>query len=350
MAKIAADRAVELAALVTSVELGGFSAAARQLGVTPSAVSKTISRLENRLGVRLLNRTTRRLTLTPEGEAFFARGQRILADLDEAEQEVTRFRATPRGLLRMHSLVAFGLHQLPPVLPEFFERYPEIEIELTVHDRVVDLVAEGGDLAVRTGPLPDSTLVARRICDTERLICAAPSYLERRGTPSTPDDLLRHDCLYVTGQTSLREWPFKDPDAPGGVRRIAVHGRFSADNADSVVRLALHGVGIIRLGELVVAEHVRAGRLVPLLTDVHYVEPVPLWAVCPPGRLRSPKVTAMVEFLIEKFGDAPWRHATAVDRAGADDAGGAADAPTSSRGTSRRAAPRRSRRAAATRR
>jgi DNA-binding transcriptional LysR family regulator len=312
MARIIPDRAAEFTALVTAVERGGFSAAARQLGVTPSAMSKTITRLENRLGVRLLNRTTRRLALTPEGEAFFARGQRILAEMNDAEQEVTRFRRTPSGLLRMHSLVAFGLHQLPPVLPEFLQRYPDIQVELTMHDRLVDLIGEGGDLAVRTGLLPDSTLVARRICDTERTICAAPAYLRRRGTPKTPDDLLRHDCLCVTSQPSLRQWPFKDPRRRDGVRTIEVNGRFAADNAESVLQQALQGVGIVRLGELVVAEHLRAGRLVPLLVDMHHVEPVPLWAVYPQARLRSPKVAAMVEFLIEKFADAPWRRPAAA--------------------------------------
>jgi DNA-binding transcriptional LysR family regulator len=314
MARIIRDRAAELTALVTAVERGGFTAAARQLGVTPSAMSKTITRLENRLGVRLLNRTTRQLALTPEGEAFFARGQRILAEMNDAEQEVTRFRSTPSGLLRMHTLVAFGLHQLSPVLPEFFERYPDIQVELTVHDRLVDLISEGGDIAVRTGLLPDSTMVARRICDTERIICAAPAYLRRRGTPRTPDDLLAHDCLYLAGQPKLRQWPFNDARERDGFRTIEVSGRFSADNAESVLQQALQGVGIVRLGEMVVAEHLRAGRLVPLLADMHHVEPVPLWAVYPHARLRSPKVTAMVDFLIEKFADAPWRHAAARPR------------------------------------
>jgi DNA-binding transcriptional LysR family regulator len=316
MARMIPDRAAEFTALVTAVERGGFTAAARQLGVTPSAMSKTITRLENRLGVRLLNRTTRQLALTPEGEAFFVRGQRILAEMNDAEQEVTRFRSTPSGLLRMHTLVAFGLHQLSPVLPEFLQRYPEIQVELTVHDRLVDLISEGGDIAVRTGLLPDSTMVARRICDTERIICAAPAYLRRRGTPKTPDDLLNHDCLYVSGQPQLRQWPFNDPRERDGVRTIEVSGRFSADNAESVLQQALQGVGIVRLGEMVVAEPISAGKLVPLLADMHHVEPVPLWAVYPHARLRSPKVAAMVEFLIEKFADAPWRRAAAGRRGG----------------------------------
>ncbi len=309
MAKIGQDRATELAALVKAIEGGGFSSAARALGVTPSAISKTITRLEARLGVRLLNRTTRRLTTTPEGEAFYARGRRILSEIDEAEQEVTRFRTTPRGLLRMHTLVAFGLHQLPPVIDEFLHRYPEMNLELSISDRLADLIEEGADMAVRTGVPRDSSLVARPICDTHRVICAAPSYLARHGAPRTPDDLLHHNCLYIGTQPALRRWPFSDASAPGGVRTIEVAGSVVADNAETVLQLALNGVGIVRLGELVVGEPIRAGRLVPVLTDVHHVEPLPLYAVYPHARVRSPKVAAMVDFLIEKFAHAPWRFA-----------------------------------------
>jgi len=309
MAKAGNDRALEMTTLVAAVEHGGFSAAARLLGVTPSAVSKTISRLEARLGVRLLNRTTRRLTATPEGESLVARGRHILAELDEAEQEATRARGAPRGLLRLHSLVAFGLHQLPPVLPEFLRRYPEVSIELSISDRVVDLVEEGGDLAVRSGRLADSSLVARRICETERVICAAPSYLKRHGTPRKPEDLLRHSCVVISGHPQLRRWPFDDAGSREGIRTIEVSGSIAANNAENVLQMALLGVGVVRLGELVTAEHIRAGRLVPILTDRHHVEPLPLHAVYPQSRLRSPKVAAMVDFLIEKFAHAPWRAA-----------------------------------------
>ena len=307
MAKIGQDRATELTALVKAVDSGGFSPAARALGVTPSAISKTITRLEGRLGVRLLNRTTRKLTPTPEGEAFCLRGRHILAEIEEAEQEVARFRAAPRGLLRMHTLVAFGLHSLPPVIGEFLLRYPEMRLELSISDRLVDLLEEGADLAVRTGVPRDSSLIARRICDTERVICAAPAYLKRHGVPRSPDELLQHNCLHISTQLGLRRWPFNDAAAPGGVRTLEVGGSVIADNAETVLQLGLLGVGIIRLGELVVGEPIRAGRLVPILIDVDHVEPLPLFAVYPHARVRSPKVAAMVDFLIEKFAHAPWR-------------------------------------------
>lgn len=306
MAKEGADRALELGTLVAAADHGGFSAAARALGVTPSAVSKTISRLEARLGVRLLNRTTRRLTPTADGDMLIARGRHILAELDEAEMQVTRSRGMPRGLLRLHTLVAFGLHSLPPVLPEFLRRYPEVQVEISISDRLVDLVEEGGDLAVRSGRLADSSLVARHICDSERVICAAPAYLRKHGTPRRPEDLLRHNCIVISGHPQLRRWPFDDPK-DDGIRTIEVGGSVSANNAENVLQMALLGVGIVRLGDLVTAEHIRAGRLVPVLVDRHHVEPLPLHAVYPQSRLRSPKVAVMVEFLIEKFAHAPWR-------------------------------------------
>ena len=203
------ERAEEMTVFVRAVELGGFSAAARALGLTPSAVSKGISRLEDRLGVRLLNRTTRSLTLTPEGATFLERSRRILADIDEAEQEVARFRSAPRGRLRLHISVAFGLHQLPPALPEFLTRYPDVDLDISVSDREPDLAEEGIDLAVRSGEVADQSLIARRICLMERVICAAPAYLKKHGTPRTPDDLLQHNCLLVSAQPNPANWPFR---------------------------------------------------------------------------------------------------------------------------------------------
>jgi len=303
------DRSGQMIAFVRAVELGGFSPAARELGLSPSAVSKLVTRLEGRLGVQLMVRTTRRLALTPEGEAFFQRSQRILAEMEEAESEVSQFRRSPRGLLRMHTGVAFGLHQLARVLPEFLDHYPEIRLDLTVTDREVDLVEEGVDLAIRMGPLAESSLHARRICDLERVICAAPRYLKRHGTPRTPDDLARHNCIWITTLPALRRWPF---DTPDGQRLVEVSGNVVANNAETMLQLALMGVGIVRLVDALVGEPIGKGELVPILTDCHHVEPVPLYAVYPHGRQRSPKVTAMVNFLVARFRAAPWRHLPAA--------------------------------------
>jgi DNA-binding transcriptional LysR family regulator len=293
-----------MTAFVRTVELGGFSLAARDLGLTPSAVSKLVTRLEDRLGVRLLNRTTRKLALTPEGEAYFHRSQRIIADIAEAENELAQFRAKPKGLLRINVGTAFGMHQLSPALPAFLARYPEVQVELTITDRLVDLLDEGADLGIRLGSLVDSSLVARRICDLDRVICASPAYLKRHGTPRKPDELLRHNCLSVAYAPNLRRWPFMTPE---GVRHIEVSGNVNANNADTLLQLACLGVGIIRLSDAIVGAAIGDARLVPLLEDVHHREPLPLHAVYPQGRHRSPRVAAMIDFLVERFAAAPWR-------------------------------------------
>lgn len=303
-AQVAMTAPSDMGAFVRAVELGGFSMAAREMGLTPSAISKLVTRLEDRLGVRLLNRTTRRLALTPEGEAYFHRAQRILADIEEAENEVARFRAKPRGLLRINVGTAFGMHQLAPALPQFLARHPEMQVELTITDRLVDLIEEGADIGIRLGTLPDSSLVARRICEVERVVCASPAYLRKNGTPRKPGDLLAHNCLSMTYAPNLRRWPFATRE---GVRHVEVSGNATASSADALLQLALLGVGVIRLSDVIVGTAVAEGRLVPLLQEQHHSEPLPLHAVYPQGRHRSPRVAAMVEFLVERFACAPWR-------------------------------------------
>jgi len=182
------NRAAEMTAFVRAVETGGFSAAARDIGLTPSALSKLVTRLEDRLGARLLHRTTRRLQLTVEGEAFFARVRPLLTSLDEAEAEIAQAGASPRGLLRLHCGSAFGMHQLAPAIPRFLARHPAVEMDITISDHQAGAMEEGVDLAIRIGTLDESSMVARRICNLERVICAAPDYLSRHGTPRTPDD------------------------------------------------------------------------------------------------------------------------------------------------------------------
>lgn len=300
------DRAAEMNAFVSAVEHGGFSAAARELGLTPSALSKLVTRLEDRLGARLLQRTTRRLQLTPEGEAFFTRSQKILAAIDEAESEVTEANVTPRGTLRLHSGSAFGMHQLAPAIPRFLARYPDVRMDITISDQPLGTMEEGVDLAIRIGALDESSMVARRICNMQRVICASPAYLARCGRPQTPDDLQKHNCLWITSLPALRRWPF---DTDDGIRVVNVGGNVAANNAETVLQLAMAGVGITRLTDIIVGEAISRGDLVPILTDWHHAEPVPLYATYPSGRHLSPKVRAMVDFLVEEFGSAPWRKA-----------------------------------------
>jgi DNA-binding transcriptional LysR family regulator len=281
-----------------------FSAAAKSFALTPSGVSKIVSRLEMRLGVRLLTRTTRKVLLTAEGEAYFKECREILARIDEAEAQLMRQREEPQGLLRVHCGLTFGEAQLVPLLPEFLRRYPGIKLELTLTDHIIDLMKEGGDLAIRIGGAIVPSLVARRLCELERVVCAAPSYLRRHGEPRRPEDLARHNCLYVSGNPQLRRWPFRTSRGPVVVEAT---GSFSANNAKSVLDLALRGVGIARLVDAVVEQPLRQKRLVALFSDSHQVEPVPLVALYLQSRRRLPKVTAMLEFLSEKFAHAPWR-------------------------------------------
>lgn len=310
------DRPGELTAFVRAVDSGSFSAAARQLGLTPSGVSKVVSRLETRLGVQLLHRTTRSLSLTAEGDHFFRRAERILAEIEEAEIEAASARVSPRGVLRLHSGTAMGLHQLTTVLPEFCGRYPEVDLELSVNERRIDLarldIEEGADIVLRPGNLTDmrgdTLVIARKLCDLERVICAAPSYLARRGVPRTPDDLAQHNCLRLLDYADLSRWPFKGAD---GVRMIEIRGQHAANNAETVLQMGLAGLGILRLVDVMLGAHLSSGKLVPVLADCHHVEPVPLHVLMRRDKHRLPKVTAMVDFLFEKFASTPWRQPAA---------------------------------------
>lgn len=297
------DATSDLRVFVRVMDRGNFSLAANDLGITPSAVSKLVSRLEDRLGVRLLERSTRRLALTPEGETFLKRARRIVADIEEAEAEVAQIRGAPRGKLRINSGTAFGLHQLTPALAEFLGRYPEIDVELSITDRLVDLIEEQADIAVRSGHIPEGPFILRKLADLQRVICAAPAYLERRGTPKAAADLKHHDCVVVAGP-GLNRWPFK---TRGGIDVVEVRPRVTTDDAEAALRLAIEGAGIVRLSDVIVGNPLQNGELVALLTDVHHVEPFPLSAIYPGGRNRLPRVAVFLKFLEERFAHAPWR-------------------------------------------
>lgn len=294
------DSLDEMTAFVGAVERGGFSAAARALKVTPSALSKAIARLEERLGVRLLRRTTRSLALTPEGEAYYGRARRIVADIKEAENEVAGFRDRPRGVLKINTGNAFGYRQLMPALPEFLARHPDLRVELSFADKRVDIHESGDDVAVRTGGVEDDRLVARKIADAYRVICASPAYLAKRGRPKRPEDLRGHDCVLMADMPHLSRWPFKSGS-------VSVSGPMAVDSANAILEMGLAGVGVIRLSDFAVADHVRAGKLVPILVDWHVRESFPIWVVYPPSRNKVPKTAAFVDFMRARFGHAPWR-------------------------------------------
>lgn len=290
-----------MAVFVNVVREGGFSAAAKVLNLTPSAVSKQVARLEERLDARLLNRTTRQLSLTEEGETYFDRATAILADIEEAESLVSNRRSTPRGTLRVSSSIAFGRHQIVPMMPEFLNAYPEVRLQLSLSDSLVDLVQEGVDVAIRMAELTDSTLVARQLAVDRRVVCASPAYVRKHGIPKSIEALRNHNCLVVTNVPSIRDWEFA---FDGTVRRIHVEGRFEANSGVAVHEAALDGIGIAQLPTYLVAPDIRAGRLVSFLED-RIAPGRPIHAVYPHRRHLSPKVRVLIDYLVKKLTPVP---------------------------------------------
>lgn len=291
-----------LRAFVRIAETGSLSAAARDLGLSKSVVSKKLAALEDRLGARLVNRTTRRLSLTEVGAAFLDRSQRILADLEEAEQAVGRLSAEPRGVLRVNAPMSFGILHVAPALGDFMGRYPDLAVHLDLADRRVDLVDEGYDLAVRVGDLPDSSLVARRLAPVRQAVCASPAYWDRRGRPSHPRDLKGHDGLIYTYLPSPNDWRFREG---GRVFTVRVEGRLAANNGDALRRAALAGLGVFKTPTFIVGDDLRAGRLEAVLADFAD-DDLAVHAIYPHRRHLSAKVRAFVEFLGERFGPEPY--------------------------------------------
>lgn len=297
MARLEVNRSGELDVFVRVIELGGFSAAARACGMTPSAVSKLVARLEQRLGTRLVNRSTRRIQLTPEGCAFYERGVRILADLDEAERLASEH-SQPRGRLRVNANVPFGHHFLLPLVPEFLARHPGVSLDIVLTDEVVDVLEQRTDVAVRAGPLKSSSLVARRLGATRMVIVGAPAYLARAGTPATPDDLRRHNLLGLNYMRAASGWPLRC----GGEDCLVVPaGNAQASDGEAVRRLALAGLGLARLAAFQAREDIAAGRLVPVLEDCNPGDTEEVHAVfMGQGGYLPLRVRAFLDFLAER--------------------------------------------------
>ena len=284
------------------VESGSFSHAARDLHMTPSAVSKMIGRLEDRLGVRLLSRTTRKLSLTEEGRAFYQRVTPMLAEVEEAEETVSLSTAEARGVLKVNSSTAFGQYQIVPLIPAMLEKYPSLQVQLTMTDSIVNLVEEGFDVSVRIGTLTDSSLIARKLGVAHRVLVAAPSYIERHGAPTCPEDLKDHECLKLSIPTSLNKWEFTTADGP---RTVEVKGRFEADNAIALHEAALAGIGLFRAASFVVGDDIKAGRLIPVLDTFEISDDPGIFAVWPHNRNLSAKVRAFVDTLVDAFSPIP---------------------------------------------
>lgn len=283
---------------VAVVENGGFTSAADRLGISKSAVSKRISQLEARLGVQLLHRSTRRISLTEAGERYFGHAVEAFAAAKEAEDAVAQLQGAPQGRLRINAPMSFGRLHIAPLIPEFLKRYPGIEIEMVMDDRVVDLVEGGFDVAIRGGVLPDSALIARKLAPCHYVICAAPGYIAKHGEPSEPGDLLNHNCVHYAYFSGAHEWTFLGPDEPITVETT---GNYQVNNSEALREALIGGCGIGRLPTFIAGPDIGAGRLVRLL-DQYSMPSQTFYAVFPERRHLPAKVRVFVDFAVERFG------------------------------------------------
>jgi DNA-binding transcriptional LysR family regulator len=281
------------------VELGSITSGGRDLRLTPAVASKRIKELEKHLGVRLFNRTTRSLTPTGVGTVFYKEAKKVLSSIDDAEATVATFSDTPHGVIRVAAPLGAGRRLIAPLVPEFVEKYPGTEVRMRLSDRKVDILSDGLDLAFFIGTLQDSNMKLRKIADCERVLCATPEYLRRRGTPAVPDDLIveQHSCLLLRYPRSPEYfWVLQTPD---GTRKLEVAGKYDADDGDVLTDWALDSRGIVNKPRYEIAEHLRNGRLLEVLPDT---PPVATTFGClyPHRRLQDPKIRCFVDFIVEK--------------------------------------------------
>lgn len=292
-----ADRTRNLEVFCAVADAGSFSAAGRRLALTPSAVSRTLDRIEERLGARLLLRTTRALTLTAEGHAYLSAARRILADLDEAEEAIAD-QASPRGRIRVSAAISHGRFCIVPLLGEFVRRYPNILVDINLSDAIVDVTAGQADVAVRGGPLSDSALTARRLSENGRTIVASPAYLARWGVPERPEDLHNHNCLNFSFRRAEPVWPFRQD---GVDYALKVRGAIEANSAETLAQLAVDGVGIARIGNFSLGDAIAEGRLIPLLEPFNPSDKEVFHAVFIGGANMPARIRAFVDYLAERI-------------------------------------------------
>ncbi|HEY6641684.1 LysR family transcriptional regulator [Povalibacter sp.] len=301
----------DIAIFVKVVELSSFTAAADALEMSQPVVSKSVTRLEEKLGARLLNRTTRRLSLTEAGSELYRRSVRALEEIENAELEVARFQTEPRGTLRVSAPMSFSILQLGSKLQTFLDRYPGVHLELSLDDRQIDLIEEGFDVAIRIANLRDSSLVARKIVPCRQVLCASPAYLKKHGTPERPEDLLEHNCILYSFLSHAREWRLVDEQ--GETHVVPLKGSLQTNNGLVNRAACVSGAGIVMLPTFYVGEQLRSGELVPLLCKFRPID-IAIYAVYPERRNLSPKVRAFVDFLAETFGPEPeWEKGYPLD-------------------------------------
>ncbi|MFZ7072584.1 LysR family transcriptional regulator [Pseudomonas aeruginosa] len=293
------DRLECMKVFVKAVEVGSISSAAAELNLSSQLAGKQIRALEDGLGIKLLNRTTRRQSLTDSGQLFYERAKNILAEMDAAEALMAETRSEPRGRLRISAPITFGSRGLAPEIPEYLRQHPEVSVDLSLTNRTVDLVEEGFDVVFRTGDLPDSSLIARRLASYHLVLCAASSYIKLAEPLRTPSDLHKHECL-VFAHTSLRtQWSF---DGPEGRVTVPINGRFSTNSGEALRAAAVAGMGILLQPYELVADEIEAGRLVRLLPE--YEPPArSLHAIYASDRQMTPKLRSFLDFAVQRFGD-----------------------------------------------
>ncbi|MEM9756099.1 MAG: LysR family transcriptional regulator [Pseudomonadota bacterium] len=294
------DRLTEMEAFATVVDQGGFTDAAKKMGISKSAVSKHVSSLESRLGARLLNRTTRRVSPTEIGLAYYDRARRVLNDAGEADALVTAMQSAPSGMLRVSVATDFGVNHLSPVLGDFLHSYPDITVNMVLNNRYVELISEGFDLAIRVGELEDSSLRARKLCETNKRMIAAPEYFRQHGRPIKIDDLNEHKLLHYSNQASGNVWKVTAPS--GEKRQVRTAGSLTVNDGQSLLNAAIGGLGIAYLPSFLYAEPMRQGQLEDVIPELP-MEVQGIYAIYPPGRYTQPKVRAFIDFLVEQFKD-----------------------------------------------
>ena len=295
------DRLTSMAVFVKAAETGSFAAAGTALGMTSQAVGKHVRLLEERYRMQLINRTTRRQSLTEAGRAFYERSKSVLAEMEAAEALAANLQAAPRGKLRINAPVSFGAHSLVPTLAQYMRQHPEVSVDLTLSDRLIDVIDEGYDAVVRIAPIADSRLIARPIGPYRLTICASPAYLAERGTPLRPEDLTRHECpgFSYWGRGPLREWHLVGPD---GRHVVPVSSRFSINNGQALRNAAVEGAGIILQPCDMLREDLAAGRLVRVLPD-YEPPPLPIHLLFAPDRRPTPKLRSFIDFVVARFGE-----------------------------------------------
>ena len=297
-----ADAFNEMSVFAKVVATGSLSAAARELGLSPAMVSRRLAALETRLGVRLVNRTTRSLHLTDEGASYHESCSRVLAEIENANASVSAGRQEPQGTLRVALPAAFGNQYVAPLVPEFAARFPDIQLALSLSDRSVNLVEDGFDLAIRIAAITDASVAARKLAPNRRVVCASPEYLRRHGAPRTPEELVQHNCLLATQFSST--WDYRGPEGrPGSVR---VTGRYSCDNWEVLREWAVAGLGVALKSTWDVRRHLESGSLIPLLPGYNFDSDVAIYAVYPHRRHLPAKTRAFIDFLASSFGPEPF--------------------------------------------